>query len=318
MFRTIGDRLKFSSLFWSFLILEEMRLSLMMFSFVSKRFKLSSAPKLMDTTPITTFEALQGKFLPTKISFQTVSKFEEPEQNLSVGGARVVANRMIPVVQDGIDVMMNPTEGHLLHMVVYEAVKEASKIDPNKSFTTRPNGFLTCSYFSALNDEEIDEDSFPSDGIGQVLIRDKGTERTRMVIHVRNPLSPALRVTPAYCQLYSEMVATYKLNSMKVINYNDTVYGALTDGYNWSFARLQRLPAEQGDSEARLHIEPLEETLCLLTRDSALPTTQTIKCIQYLMFMMHEKVLRKLSSRPQAAPTPVSESPAGGATSGAI
>ena len=290
----------------------------MMFSFVPKRFKLSSSPKFMDTTPITTFEALQDKFLPTKISFQTVSKFEEPEQNLSVGGARVVANRLIPSVQDGIDILMNPTEGHSIHMVVYEAVKEASKIDPNISITTRPNGFLTCSYFSGLNDEEIDEDSFPSDGVGQFLIRDKGTERTRMIIHVRNPLSPALRVTPDYCQLYSEMIATYKLNSIKDFNYNDTVYGALTDGYNWSFVRLQRLPAEQGDSEPRLHIEPLEETLYLLTKDSALPTTQTIKCIQYLMFMMHEKVLRELSTRPLDATIPASESSSAGAFSGAI
>ena len=289
-----------------------MRLSLMMFSFVSKRFKLSGASKLMDITPIITFEALQEKFLPTKISFNNMSKFEEPEQNLSVGGARVVANRMIPAVQNGIDFMMFPTDGHSLHMIVYEVVKEASKIDLNISLSTRPKGYLTYSYCHDLNDEEIDKAGFPSDGIGQFLIRDKGTERTRMIIQIKNPLLPPLSpVAPEYCQLYSEMIATYKLNTKKYVDYNDTVYGALTDGYNWSFARLQRLPAERGDS--RLHIEAVEDTLCLLTKSPALPTTQTIKCIQYLMFMMHEKVLRELSSRPQAAPTPVSESPAGGA-----
>ena len=100
-------------------------------------------------------------------------------------------------------------------------------------------------------------------------------------------------IDEAHIQLFAELIASYKHNLAVDPGYNGTVHGALTDAYNWVFARLHKSVVNEKET---YHVEYFTHAVTLMVssstfRDAAHITT--VECLQHIVYMLHYDLLAR-------------------------
>ena len=124
-----------------------------------------------------------------------------------------------------------------------------------------------------------------------------GYSLIRTIVIVKNnvPLiSTVDSVDEAHTQLFSELIASYKHNLAIDSGYNGTVYGALTDAYNWVFARVHRSVVDEQES---YHIQWTNRGSHIMDGPwrefsrSAAP--YSFECLQHIIYILHSDLLTR-------------------------
>ena len=112
------------------------------------------------------------------------------------------------------------------------------------------------------------------------------------VIEVKDDVSMlGSAVGESHCQLFAEIIASYKYNLAIDSGYNGSIQGALTDGFDWIFARVHR--SVVNETEDTYHIVYSHLPISLIQRRGAFSnfgnasTVDSLKCLQYLVYICY-------------------------------
>ena len=112
------------------------------------------------------------------------------------------------------------------------------------------------------------------------------------VIEVKDDVSMlGSAVGESHCQLFAEIIASYKYNLAIDSGYNGSIHGALTDGFDWIFARVHR--SVVNETEDTYHIVYSHLPISLIQRRGAFSnfgnasTVDSLKCLQYLVYICY-------------------------------
>lgn len=140
------------------------------------------------------------------------------------------------------------------------------------------------------------DDTGPGGNVEFVLFEgrnDSSQSLIRTVIEVKDYVQVTYKhPDSAHCQLFAELTASYKHNLKVKPDYCGTVYGALTDGFCWMFARINR---SMLNGEESFNIQYSECSRSFMLRDGdhfwKAPTAYSLECLQHIVYMLHSDLL---------------------------
>ena len=146
-----------------------------------------------------------------------------------------------------------------------------------------------------LRHESIFTDNAGPKGNVEFVIFDgrksKENSLIRTVIQVKDNVSWLNPLKGDHFQLFAEMIASYKHNLSVKSDYNGTIFGALTDGFKWAFARIQRSVMDDKES---FHIEYSSYTVELMSATpsfGAAASATSFECLQHIVYILHSDLL---------------------------